>query len=207
VRVHDPQRWRPPWSWIVEQSRERPVVARIRPGHRDLPAGAEWHCTSIRRRLVDATVWFPPLAHVPRRASVFDGDAWHELTGPVAPADCGGARTYILDPDPAIVRSGLVADAARMLTGVLLDEHLAFITTDREPPRWMGRSMRVLDEAGVRTAAATCHRLGLPTATVWARGFDRTPPLDLPQGPDAVVAMARLGRERRTRAWVGTPVR
>ena len=59
VRVNDPQRWRPAWSWVLAQAAERLVVARIRPGHRDLPTGAEWHCTSRQRSLVDATVWSP----------------------------------------------------------------------------------------------------------------------------------------------------
>jgi hypothetical protein len=205
VRIHDPQRWRPPWPWVLDTTATRPVVARIRPGHRDLPAGAEWHCSSIRRTLVDATVWFPPLAATDLRASVFDG-RWHELTGPAGAAEVGSCRRYIVDPDPAIVRSGLVANAAAVADGNLLDPHLAFITTDREPPAWLGRSMRVLQQTTLKQAAGVIRGLGFTTATVWARGFEHTPPLHLPQGRDAVVVLARVGDRRRTVGWVGTPV-
>lgn len=205
ARIHDPQRWRPPWQWILDRAGTRPVVARIRPGHREIPEGAEWHCSSIGRTLVDATVWFPPLAATDRRASVFDG-RWHELTGPAPAAGVAPAGRYIVDPDPAIVRSGLVTSAAAVVDGHLLDPRLAFITTDREPAAWLGRSIRVLQQTTLKDAARTCRALGFTTATLWARGFEHTPSLPLPQGRGAVVVMARIGTRRRTTGWVGTPV-
>lgn len=205
ARIHDPQRWRPPWQWILDRAATRPVVARIRPGHREIPEGAEWHCSSIGRSLVDATVWFPPLAATDRRASIFDGQ-WHEITGPVDPAEVGPVGQYIVDPDPAIVRCGLVTNAAALVDGHLLDRQLAFITTDREPPSWVGRSMRVLQQTTPKRAGPDCRGLGFTSATLWARGFTHPPPLHLPQGRDAVVVMARLGTGRRTTGWVGTPV-
>ena len=82
----------------------RQVVVRTRPGQRDVPEVAEWHCSSMGRRLVDATAWFPPLAQTDRRASVHDGQRWHELLGPPTPVVAGPASRYIVDPDPAIVR-------------------------------------------------------------------------------------------------------
>lgn len=207
VRIHDPEQWRPAWSWVLDQAKRRTVIARIRPGHRDLPGGTEWHCSSMARRLVDATLWFQPLAEHPRRASVYDGSTRHELHGLGAAVHVGNAGKFIIDPDPAIVRSGLVADAALVAAGHLIDEHLAFITTDIEPPAWLGRSMAVLEQAPLKRAAAACRRHGLRSATVWARGFDRVPQLGLPQGREAIVVAARLGRERRAVTWIGVPVR
>jgi hypothetical protein len=205
LRIRDPQQWSPPWSWVVDQVGRRPVVARTRPGQRDLPPATEWHCSSLRRRLVDATVWFGSLAQADRRASVLDTD-WHELTGPPAPVVSGPAGTYIIDPDPAIVRTGLVANAAAAVDGRLLDEHLAFITADGQPPRWAGRCMRVIEEVSLREVRAACRTHGLARVTVWSRGFERTPSVGLPQGRDGIVVAARLGTDRRPVAWVGTPV-
>ncbi len=207
LRVNDEQRWRPPWSWVVDQARQRDVLARIRPGFRDIPDGAEWHCSSIRRRLVDATTWFPPLAEVDRRASVHDGTQWHELSGPADPPQSGPVGTYVIDPDPAIVRSGLVSNAARLISGRLVDPHLAFITTDRTPPGWLGRCMRVLEQVELKSVRDACRRHGLSTATLWARGFPQPPNIGIPAGQDAIVVAARVGSGRRSVAWIGVPVR
>lgn len=206
IRVHDPQQWQPPWSWVLEQAHQRPVVARIRPGHRDLPDDAEWHCSSMGRSLVDATVWFPPLAAVPRRASVLHGGTWHEVSGAPEPAEIGDAGAYIVDPDPAIVRSGLVSNVANSIGGRLLDPRLAFITVDEAPPAWVGRGMRVLEQTSVKHIARSCRRSGLRAVTLWARGFDTAPRTGLPQGQDGIVVAARIGDDRRSRAWVGTPL-
>ena len=205
LRIRDPEQWSPPWSWVLAQARRRNVVARIRPGQRDLPPAIEWHCTSLNRRLVDATVWFGPLAEVDRRASVRDTD-WHELTGPPAPAVTGPVGGYIVDPDPAIVRTGLVTNAAAEMGGQLLDENLAFITAEERPPHWAGRSMRVLEEVSLRKVRAACRASGLARVTVWSRGFERPPAVGLPEGRDGIVVAARLGAERRSVAWIGTPV-
>lgn len=206
LRIHDPAQWRPPWRWVLEQSRHHGVVARIRPGHRDLPAGTEWHCTSVDRRLVDATVWFPPLARVGRRATVLGRSGSHELAGPGDSPPSGAVGRYLIDPDPAIVRCGLVGEAARVAHGRLIDEHLAFITTDTEPPAWLGRCMEILEQATLKAVPGACRRLGLGSVTTWARGFDPAPRLGVPEGRDGVVAAARLGAERRTLAWVGRQV-
>lgn len=206
LRIHDPAQWRPAWQWVLDQSRHRSVVARIRPGHRDLPDGAEWHCTSMNRRLVDATVWFPPLARTERRATVLRTTQTHELLASGASPSVGDPGRYLIDPDPAIVRTGLVGEAAVEVSGWLIDEHLAFVTTDTPPPAWLGRSMAVLEQAPLKSIPAVCRRLGIGTATVWARGFERMPSIGVAEGRDAVVVAARLGPRRRAVAWVGQQV-
>lgn len=198
IRTHDPQHWQPPWDWVLAHAQ----VARVAPGLREIPENAEWHCSSIRRSLVDATVWFAPLDQVDRRASVLHHGVWHELTGPAAPAQTGDVGEYIVDPDPAIVRAGLVSN----LGGRLLDPKLAFVTFDEQPEAWVGRAMRVLEEVPLKAVAAACRRLGMQRVTVWARGFDPVPRLGLREGQDGIVVMARLGSRRVARAWIGTPV-
>lgn len=206
IRVHDPEQWRPAWSWVVQQvDSGRQVVVRTRPGQRDVPEVAEWHCSSMGRRLVDATAWFPPLAQTDRRASVHDGQRWHELLGPPTPAVAGPASRYIVDPDPAIVRSGLVMNAAAVTQGHLLDERLAFFTCDQTPPSWVGRSMRVVQQVPLKHVRAACRRHGFRSATVWSRGFQQAPDIGVPHGQEAIVVAARLGERRTSTAWIGTP--
>lgn len=202
LRVRDPEQWRPPWSWV----RAHAAVARVAPGLRDLPPDAEWHCSSVGRTLVDATLWQPPRALCDRRASVLHDGRWHELTGPPAPAIPGPAAEYLLDPDPAIVRAGLVTNAALLCGGHLLDPDLAFVTSSRPPPQWLGRAMRVLEEVPLRQVRAACRRHGAQRVTVWSRGFPKRPDVGMPEGRDAIVVAARLGPQRVSRAWIGVPL-
>lgn len=197
IRTHDPAQWQPDWAWVVQHAR----IARVAPGLREIPENSEWHCTSIHRSLVDATVWFAPLDEVDRRASVLHSGVWHEVTGPALPAE-QGLGEFIVDPDPAIVRSGLVSN----LGGRLLDSRLAFVTFEEQPPAWMGRCMRVLEEAPLKEVTTVCRALGMQRVTVWARGFDPVPRLGLREGQDGIVVLARRGPSRVARAWVGMPV-
>lgn len=201
VRINDPAQWSPPWPWVLEQTAVRPVVARVRPGLRGLPVGAEWHCTSVDRHLVDATLWFGDLADTDRRASVRHRGDWHEVYGPPAPATIGDPAGHILDPDPAIVRSGLVSNAAALLGGRMLDPDLAFITCD-QPTAWVGRSATVLEEVGFRDVKNAAARHSIRRVTVWSRGFDTPPRFGLREGADGVVVAARMGPERTARAWL-----
>lgn len=201
LRVRDPEQWSPPWSWV----RAHAAIARVAPGFRGVPEGAEWHCSSIARSLVDATIWTPPRAQVDRRASVLHDGVWHELTGPAAAVDSGQALDYLLDPDPAIVRAGLVSNAAQECAGTLIDPQLAFVTSNHQPAGWLGRGMQILDEVPLKQARAACRSHGLERVTVWSRGFDRPPDVGLPQGQEGIVAAARLGPHRVARAWVGVP--
>jgi hypothetical protein len=206
IRVHDPEQWRPAWSWVMQQvDSGRAVVVRTRPGQRDVPEAAEWHCSSMGRRLVDATAWFPPLAQTGRRASVHDAHGWHELSGPPLAAVTGPASRYIVDPDPAIVRSGLVMNAAAVTRSHLLDDRLAFFTCADPPPSWVGRSMRVIQQVPLKQVRTACRQHGLNSATVWARGFQKVPDIGVPHGQDAIVVAARLGDRRTSTAWIGIP--
>lgn len=214
VRIGDPARWSPPWPWVLAQTAVRPTVARTAPGLRDRPDG-EWHCTSVDRRLVDATVWFGDLAAADRRATVIAEGAEHELTGSSRQAATGPIADYLIDPDPAIVRSGLVVHAADIASGLLLDEHVAYITCRAMPPAWLGRAFRVLEEVSVhpKHLRAACQRLGVRTLTVTSRGLDGDPQrllvrAGIATGADATLIVTRIGRPKRhTVAFLARPVR
>ncbi len=197
IRTNDPTLWSPPFDWVLAHA----SLARVGPGLQEIPSDAEWHCSSINRSLVDATVWFPPRNRLDRRASILHKDIWHEVAGPASAVHIEPVNDYLLDPDPAIVRAGLVSNI-----GALIDPHLAFVTCQQAPAPWLGRAMRVLEEVPLKAVSQACQRLGLQTATVWARGFSPVPRLGVPEGTDGVVVLARMGTQRVTRAWVGVPV-
>ncbi len=197
IRTNDPTLWSPPFDWVLAHA----SLARVGPGLQEIPSDTEWHCSSINRSLVDATVWFPPRNQLDRRASILHKDTWHEVAGPAAAVRIEPVGDYLLDPDPAIVRAGLVSNI-----GALIDPHLAFVTCQQAPAPWLGRAMRVLEEVPLKAVSQACRRLGLQTATVWARGFSPVPRLGVREGTDGVVVLARMGPQRVTRACVGVPV-
>jgi hypothetical protein len=85
---------------------------------------------SVSGECRELVVWLGDLASAPRTASVLPTGA--ELTGDPLPlgesAPTGG---YLLEPDPAVIRSGLVGNLARELDAWPIDPRLAYLSSDR----------------------------------------------------------------------------
>jgi hypothetical protein len=107
-----------------------------------VPSGWEVELLADRRELKEAALWSPALATTGRRATVFPGG--HTLVarpGPPVPYAPPGA--FLLDPNPAVTRAGLVEDLARRLGAWKLDPRIAFLTADAPLHTPFGRSLRV----------------------------------------------------------------
>jgi hypothetical protein len=52
---------------------------------------------------------------------------------------------YLVDPNPAVTRAGLVAELARQLGAWQIDDRIAFLATDTWSGTPFGRTLRVLD--------------------------------------------------------------
>ena len=138
-RLNDPDSWSPPWSWLCALGQLTPrLVAKVAPGidHDLAPAGCETVWTSVNGQLVEAAVWWPGLARANRRAAVvIRSDSAVEVlsrTDSVAPA-AGPAGQWLLEPDDAILRAGLVDEVVNRVSGRLLDHRTAYVTTDADP--------------------------------------------------------------------------
>jgi SAM-dependent methyltransferase len=147
-RVFDPKSYSPPWDFIAGlPSRTPRTVLKLAPGidHGLLPPGAEGEWTSVGGDLVEAAFWCGPLAGVPRRATLLGASASELVgsgteTGPVGPV---GA--WIYDPDPAVVRSHLVAEFAASVGGRLADPAIAYVYTDEPVETPFARRLGVTD--------------------------------------------------------------
>ncbi|MEU4621642.1 class I SAM-dependent methyltransferase [Actinoplanes sp. NPDC023801] len=134
-RVFDPKAYSPPWDFIAGLPRRVPrTVLKLAPGidHGLLPGGAEGEWVSVGGDLVEAAFWCGPLAEVPRRAVLLGPRADAAvLTGAGnKPAEVGPVGAWIYDPDPAVVRSHLVAEFAESVGGRLADPQIAYVYTD-----------------------------------------------------------------------------
>jgi SAM-dependent methyltransferase len=146
-RVFDPNSYAPPWDFIAALAGRVPrTVLKLAPGidHALLPPGAEGEWVSVGGDLVEAAFWCGPLAAVPRRATLLPGAAG--LTGSgIEKAPVGAVGRYVYDPDPAVVRSHLVAEFAATIGGRLADPEIAYVYADSPAETPFGRRLEITD--------------------------------------------------------------
>lgn len=87
---------------------------------------------SVRGECLELVVWLGNLASgEPRRATLLPGG--HILAGaPEAMPSPERPGSYLLEPDPAVIRAGLVGNLARHLGARALEPGLAYLTSDVE---------------------------------------------------------------------------
>ncbi len=203
-RLTDPARYSPPWSFVAGLAQQVPAtVLKLAPGldHALIPPAAEAEWVSVDGDLVEAALWFGPLRRVARRATVLRRGTVHELTGSGRlAAPVGAIRAYLFDPDPAVVRSHLVAEFAAEVGGVLADPHIAYVFADEPVHTPLGRCLEVVEPlpfARKRLRAALRDR-GIGVLEIRSRGLAVDPDrlrrdLGLAGPGQANLVLARLG--------------
>src|SRR3954451_23615576 len=179
-RRFDPAGWSPPWSWVATLAERVPAtVAKVAPGipHDLLPAGTEGEWVSWRGDLKEAAVWHGPLATARRRATLLPSGS--SLTEAELPNDVavGAVGRWLVEPDDAVIRSGLVAAVAAEVDGRLLDPAIAYVVTDTEPVTAFGTAYQVLDAVpfALKRMRAALRAKGYGDITVKKRGVAVVP--------------------------------
>lgn len=190
-RLMSPDDWSPSWSWITKYGEGRPrTVAKAAPGipHDRIPArcAAEW--VSLDHRLIETCIWFEGLAAgLPRRSAVLlhqQSDPWKVGEESVLgtddesqPAPLGPVADWILEPDPAIIRSHLIDTLAERIGAVGLSSDIAYLTSNHPPdPSWAQR-LKVLDEvpAGGKALRLELRRREIGKVEIHTRGLGIDP--------------------------------
>ncbi|MBT2384643.1 methyltransferase domain-containing protein [Streptomyces sp. ISL-11] len=131
-RIFDPEAYSPPLSWAIDAARRAPHAAlKIAPGvpHEAIPEDAEAEWISDGGDVKEAVLWFGTAAGA-RRATLLPGT--RSLVGAGLPdPSVRPVGRYLYEPDGAVIRAHLVADVARELAGGLIDETIAYVTSDR----------------------------------------------------------------------------
>jgi hypothetical protein len=198
-RVFDPDAYSPPWSFLLSVASRVPRTAvKVAPGldHDRIPPGAEAEWVSERGAVLEAALWFGPLARTPRRASVLPA----EITGSgTREAPVGEIGRYLSDPDGAVIRAHLVAELADRIDGRLLDPAIAYLTTDSPADTPFARGYRVehVMPFGVKRLRAELARRGVGRLEIKKRGTAVTPEQLRPQlklhGPgEATLVLTRV---------------
>ncbi|WP_165617436.1 class I SAM-dependent methyltransferase [Klenkia soli] len=134
-RILDPDGWSPPWATVTTLLDRVPrSVVKVAPGldHDRVPAGVEAEWVSVGGSIVEALLWGRGLSATWRRATVVRAGVVHELTADADPgrAPVAAPRGWLHEPDPAVIRSGLVATVAAQLGATLVDGQIAYLTSD-----------------------------------------------------------------------------
>jgi len=152
-RRFSPDGYQPGLGQVLDSYRGRDVVVKCAPGIDFDAVGrlgfdGEIEVTSYRGSVREACLWSPGLAGpgVRRRASILDsGEQLTQITD-VEPDECPvrPAGRWIVDPDGAVVRAGLVRHYAALHGLWQLDPAIAYLSGDRLPPGIRG--FEVLEE-------------------------------------------------------------
>jgi hypothetical protein len=108
--------------------------------------GAEVEFISVRGDLKEAVLWFGDLARTRRRATLLPGG--HTLTATIMESDrlpISIPRAYLYEPDPSILRAGLVTDFGMQINACQLDPDIAYLTGDTYHATPFGRVWQILD--------------------------------------------------------------
>ncbi|MEU6479614.1 methyltransferase domain-containing protein [Streptomyces sp. NPDC047017] len=172
-RVFDPEAYSPPLSWAVEAALKAPRAAlKVAPGipHEAVPAQAEAEWISDGGDVKEAVLWFgtePGLV----RATLLPGPRTLRGRGlpdpPVRPLG-----RFLYEPDGAVIRAHLVAEAAAELDGGLIDETIAYITADTLRPTPYATAYEITDQLpfNLKKLKALLREREVGTLTVKKRG-------------------------------------
>ncbi|GAA4939904.1 class I SAM-dependent methyltransferase [Streptomonospora halophila] len=206
-RVFDPDAYSPSWDRVLDLAARAPAsCVKAAPGipHERIPAGAAAEWISVDGELKETALWQGLGGNWSRRATLLRGDGSHPaaLTADpgAAPAPVAPPGRYLYEPDNAVVRAHLVAEAAALVGGALLDPDIAYITSDHLVATPLCRAFEVHRTMpfSLKRLRAELRERGAGTVTIKKRGsaveVDKLLRDLRPSGPEsAVVVLTRVG--------------
>jgi len=180
----------PPLDWCLTLAEQLPrVCIKAAPGlPRELvPPGWEAEFVAIGRDLKEALLWSPAFASTKRRATVLSAVATGKVSGraevqpdaetlvsePGAEVPVADPGQYLLDPNPAVTRAGLVAELGHRLGAWQIDPMIAFLSLDQPVSTPFARTLRILQSMPwhERRVAQRLRDLGIGSAELRRRGL------------------------------------
>lgn len=210
-RTYKPSDFTPPLDALLDVYRDRDLVVKCSPGtpFERLAFTGEIEVTSLAGEVREACLWSAGLAQpgVSRRATVLRADGSVEQITDAEPDDCpvAAAGRWIVDPDGAVVRAGLVRHYAARHGLWQLDPHIAYLSGDRLPPAVRGFEVLRQIPFGERRLRQALTEMDCGAVEILVRGVDVDPAVLRPRlrlrGTRALsVVITRIGAAARAEA-------
>ncbi len=178
-RIHHVEHYQPPLS-LVRSWRSDEIFVKLSPAvdPRQLTGyGGQLEFVSAKGQLTEALLWLHQPSAPPRATLLTDSDV-HLLTGgePVR-VEIATPRAWLFEPDPSVLRAGLVQQLAQELDAAMLDETIAYLTLDARAATPWGRYWKILDWMPFQLKRLRRYLIerGVGRVTVKKRGFAMTP--------------------------------
>ncbi|WP_194397552.1 class I SAM-dependent methyltransferase [Microbacterium atlanticum] len=204
-----PEDWSPSLDWVFDLARRMPVGVKLGPGlDRDaIPDDVEAQWVSADGSTVELVLWSGALARegVRRAALVMRGEAAHELTSGTDASDepVRELGAYLHEPDGAVIRARLIGDVARSLEAGMLDERIAYVTSDAALTSPFVSTFRVREvvPSDVKALARALRERDIGRLEIKKRGVDIDPAtlrtrLKLRGDQAATLILTRIGSRR-----------
>ena len=132
----DPERWSPPWSFVVSLARHHRVCVKTTPSFPpgNVPPGWHGEWTSMAGNSTEACLWSWPVFDAPRRAvrivNAESDVAEFECTGTPGGTNVEDVGAWLHEPAPSIVKAGLIDDIAAVFGAWHLDRGSTWLSSD-----------------------------------------------------------------------------
>jgi predicted RNA methylase len=186
-RIHDVEAYNPPLS-LVKRWDVPLIASKLSPGVdleqlKAYPGGMEF--ISVDGDLKEAVLWLGQGVISGLGATLISGGEvyqWQAGDTEIA-VPFSRPRGWLVEPDPALLRAGLVQDAALKFDGFMLDATIAYFTTDTKPESAWVRAWEILDwmPFHLKKLRAYLRERQVGTVTVKKRGSAMTPETLIPQ--------------------------
>ncbi|MBN6033816.1 class I SAM-dependent methyltransferase [Amycolatopsis sp. 195334CR] len=202
-RTWKPEDFAPPLDGLAAAYAGRDLVVKCAPGlpPEVVPWADEIELVSLDGQVREACLWAGTPATVKRRASVLrsDGTQWTITDEEPDEVPVAAVGEWIVDPDGAVVRAGLVRHYGARHGLWQLDERIAYLTGDR-PPAGV-RAFRVVEHGPYqeKSLRAMLRRHEIGRLEILVRGLDVDPDplrrrMKLNGTEEASVVLTRIGR-------------
>lgn len=209
-----PSDFSPDLDWVFNQARLKPTGVKLGPAfpHELIPEGCEAQWVSHQGDLVELSLWFGSLGKSGRSALML-GETSHQLSAEeveLAPVD--ELSAYLFEPDPSLIRSGLMGNLANQLGLWSISPGIAYLSgSEVVSSPWL-KTYEVLEVLPLdeKRLAAWCRTNDIGIVEIKKRGVDITPEALRPKlklkGAGAVtMVLTKVGDARR--ALICRPIR
>ena len=202
-RVRGADAMDPPLDAVMEVvSRAKGGAVKLSPAidPRNIECDHEIEWVSTASGLKEAVVWTGGLKKAGVTVSLLHrGVSLTDREAPPAAIETADVGEYLYEPDPALIRSGLLGGKAAACGMWRIDERIAYMSSDKYVDDPFFTAWRVLDSFpfGIRRLNDYLRQVGAGTLTVKKRGFPLLPEevikkLDLTGDHPATVVLTRI---------------